>query len=44
MISYLSPLGRIFLGKSEGDTVEVKLPASTERYQLLEARSFFEND
>ena len=44
VISYLSPLGRIFLGKSEGDTVEVKLPASTERYQLLEARSFFEND
>jgi transcription elongation GreA/GreB family factor len=41
VISYLSPLGRIFIGKREGETVEVQLPGGTEKYQLLEATSFF---
>ncbi len=35
-ISIQSPVGRSFLGKQEGDCVEVKLPKGTVGYEILE--------
>lgn len=34
-ISNVSPLGRAFLGKKEGEAVEVKTPAGTVKYEIL---------
>jgi transcription elongation factor GreA len=42
VISYLSPLGRICLGRKQGEALEVQLPGGVERYQLLESTSFFD--
>lgn len=35
-ISVDSPLGKALIGKSEGETVEVKAPAGTMKYEILE--------
>ncbi|MGC8667438.1 MAG: transcription elongation factor GreA [Chthonomonadales bacterium] len=37
-ISVQSPVGQALLGKFEGDTVEVAIPAGVARYQILEVR------
>ena len=42
VLSYLSPLGRTFLGRKPGETVEAQLPGGVERYQLVETGSFFD--
>ncbi len=34
-ISNVSPLGKAFLGKKEGDAVDVKTPAGTAKYEIL---------
>ncbi|MEJ2187562.1 MAG: GreA/GreB family elongation factor [Gemmatimonadota bacterium] len=35
-ISMASPLGRAFLGRSQGDEVDVQLPAGERRFQILD--------
>jgi transcription elongation factor GreA len=35
LISTTSPIGRSFLNKREGDTVEVKIPAGTRTFEIL---------
>jgi transcription elongation GreA/GreB family factor len=42
VLSYLSPLGRTFVGKRAGDTVEAQLPGGVEKYELVETRSYFD--
>jgi len=37
-ISVQSPVGQALLGKSEGDIVEVEIPAGVARYQILHVR------
>ncbi len=37
-VSNESPLGKVFLGRKAGDTVEVKVPAGMMRYKILEIR------
>ncbi len=37
-ISYGSPIGRALLGRTVGDDVEVKVPAGTHHYRILEVR------
>jgi transcription elongation factor GreA len=41
VLNYLSPLGRLFHGKREGEEVEAQLPGGTERFKLLEIGSHF---
>ncbi len=41
LISYLSPLARALIGKNEGDTTTVKLPAGEKDYELLAVRFDF---
>lgn len=38
-ISIHSPVARALVGKEEGDTVEVKVPAGTRRYLILEVKA-----
>lgn len=42
IVSYQSPLGRSFLGKSVGDVVQVSLPGGSETYEILESGSHFD--
>ena len=42
VLSYLSPLGRLFLGKRVGETLVVDLPGGSETYQLLQTTTHFE--
>lgn len=37
-ISNESPLGKAFLGKQKGDTVEVHVPAGVQEYEIVEVR------
>ncbi|KKW42513.1 MAG: Transcription elongation factor GreA [Candidatus Magasanikbacteria bacterium GW2011_GWA2_56_11] len=37
-ISNESPLGQAFLGKKKGDRVEVRVPAGTQVYEILEIK------
>ncbi len=37
-IANISPIGRALLGKSEGDSVEVKTPRGLKTYEILEVR------
>ena len=37
-ISVSSPIARALIGKSEGDTVEVKAPAGVREYEVLAVR------
>ncbi|MBN2365766.1 MAG: transcription elongation factor GreA [Calditrichaeota bacterium] len=37
-ISITSPVGKSLLGKQKGDTVEIKVPAGTLRYQILDLK------
>lgn len=37
-ISNESPLGKAFLGKRKGDTVEVHVPAGVQEYEIVEVR------
>ena len=42
VLNYLSPLGRQFHGKKEGDEVEAQLPGGAEVFKLLKLGSHFE--
>jgi transcription elongation GreA/GreB family factor len=42
VLSYLSPLGHLFLGRKEGEKVEAQLPGGKESYELLKATSHFD--
>jgi len=44
VLSYLSPLGREFHGRREGEEVEAHLPGGTEVYKLLRLGSHFDKD
>jgi transcription elongation GreA/GreB family factor len=41
VLSYLSPLGKVFLGKKEGDEFEADLPGGKRSFRVLEVRSHF---
>jgi len=36
LISIASPIGRSIMGRKEGDTVRVKIPSGTRRFEILE--------
>jgi transcription elongation factor GreA len=44
ILNYLSPLGRLFHGRTEGEEVEAQLPGGTEMYKLAKIGSHFEKD
>jgi len=39
LISIASPIGRSIMGRKEGDTVRVKIPSGTRRFEILELRT-----
>ena len=39
LISIASPIGRGFVGKKEGDEVEVEIPSGRRRFEILELRT-----
>lgn len=41
VLSYLSPLARLFFGRAPGDVVEADLPGGKEVYEILEVTSHF---
>jgi transcription elongation factor GreA len=38
MISISSPIARALIGKESGDSVEVRVPDGTRRYEILDVR------
>jgi len=43
VLSYLSPLGREFLGKKRGEEFIADLPGGQKKYEVLEISSYFES-
>jgi transcription elongation GreA/GreB family factor len=40
VVSYISPLARQLLGKSEGDVVEVVVPSGTYELEVIKVRPY----
>jgi transcription elongation GreA/GreB family factor len=43
VLSYMSPLGQVFHGRSAGEEFEAQVPGGTETYKLLALGSFFDD-
>ena len=43
LISTTSPIGRSFLNKKEGDTVEVKIPSGTRTFEIISFTTMHDN-
>ena len=44
VLSYLSPLGQVFHGRTEGEEFEAQLPGGSETFKLLKLGSFFDGE
>lgn len=44
LISTTSPIGRAFLGKREGDVVNVRTPAGTREFEVIRLRTIYDKE